>query len=356
MKKNLTTIALLALIAGACTNPLDYQAGQPESIIIMNASLRTDETVHTVWLCQGGITELSGINDAELTCYINDEFAAKAHLALTEDEKDYQDDYGYYYFARPYEFSAEIKPGDKVRLDASWYGLHASATTYAPKAPMRVALDTVRTERSVYSDPDAPSPALTCRMRLEDRPGEENWYRICVTFDAGMPAPEPGLEGEMVRWQGVMPFVYYKDKILNDGFQTPDDGEFLNRVGSPIYSQYCSFSDKAFAGTSAKVEFDIFEGCMTRRWLTLDWTDEHPKSPTELRLKIDLLSLSREAYYQLNSLTLSQTSGLDWNLLYEPVSFPNNVEGGLGLVTVASVSGVTLDPVPLIEDPEETGN
>ena len=132
MKKNLTTIALLALIAGACTNPLDYQAGQPESIIIMNASLRTDETVHTVWLCQGGITELSGINDAELTCYINDEFAAKAHLALTEDEKDYQDDYGYYYFARPYEFSAEIKPGDKVRLDASWYGLHASATTYAP--------------------------------------------------------------------------------------------------------------------------------------------------------------------------------------------------------------------------------
>ena len=359
MKKNIIILPLLALIAGACTNPFDYQTGQPESIIIMNASLRTDQTVHTVWLCKGGITELSGIDDAELTCYINDEFAAKAHLVLTEDERDYQEYYGAYYYARPYEFSAVIKPGDKVRLDASWYGLHASATTYAPQAPVLAALDTVRTDRSIYSAPNDPAPALTCRMRLEDRSGEENWYRICVTYDAGMPAPESDREGEMIRWQGVMPFTYYKDKILNDGFRTPDEGQsfgsLLEVIGTHVYSKYCSFSDKAFDGTSATVEFDIFEGFMTRRALTVGWTDEHPKSPTELRMKIDLQSLSKEAYYHLNALTLSQVSGLDWSPLYEPVRLPNNVQGGLGLVTVASVSSVTLDPVPLVEYPEETG-
>lgn len=353
MKKNLTTIALLALIAGACTNPFEYQSGQPENLIIMNASLRTDQTVHTVWLCRGGITRLSGIDDAELTCYINDEFAAKARLALSEDERHYQENYEDYYFARPYEFDAVIKPGDKVRLDASWYGLHASATACAPLAPVLVSLDTVRTACSPYSSPDYPLPALTCRMRLEDRPDEENWYRICVTADAGMPAPESGQEGEYIRWQGPMPFNYYKDNILNDGFRTPDEDQsfssLFDAMGNHVYSQYCSFSDKAFAGTSAKVEFDIYEAYMSRRWLTTDWDDEHPKSPTELNLKVDLLSLSKEAYYHLYSLTLAQTSGLDWNLLYEPVSLPNNVEGGLGLVTVASVSGVTLEQLPLTD-------
>lgn len=365
MKKNLAILPLLALLAGACTNPLDYQSGQPPLVLVMNAMLRTDETTHVIWLSCGSIDRLDFVKDADLSCYINDEFVAKAIPVRATEPVDENFEEKRKYFdaggsiATAYLLKATIKPGDKVRLVADWYDLHASATAYAPQAPVLAALDTVRTDRSIYSAPNDPAPALTCRMRLEDRSGEENWYRICVTYDAGMPAPESDREGEMIRWQGAMPFTYYKDKILNDGFRTPDEGQsfgsLLEVIGTHVYSKYCSFSDKAFDGTSATVEFDIFEGYMTRRALTVGWTDEHPKSPTELRMKIDLQSLSKEAYYHLNALTLSQVSGLDWSPLYEPVRLPNNVQGGLGLVTVASVSSVTLDPVPLVEYPEETG-
>ena len=73
------------------------------------------------------------------------------------------------------------------------------------------------------------------------------------------------------------------------------------------------------------------------------------KEITRLRLKFDLLSLPYEEYHHLWSLTNAQNTGLDWSILSEPVRLPDNVQGGLGLVTVASVSSVTLDPVPVKE-------
>ena len=78
MKKNLAILPLLALLAGACTNPLDYQSGQSASVLVMNAMLRTDETTHVIWLSNSTVDKLFVVEDAELTCYINDEFVAKA--------------------------------------------------------------------------------------------------------------------------------------------------------------------------------------------------------------------------------------------------------------------------------------
>ena len=350
MKKNIIILPLLGLLA-ACSNPLDYQSGQPASVIAMNAMLRTAETPHTVWMSVSHVNELSTMENAKLTCYINDQLVAEVTEDLTEDEKHLQDAYFYRYYARPYRFNAEIKPGDKVRLEADWYGLHASVTAVAPQAPVLAAVDTVRTDKSPYSSEEATYSALLCRLRLEDRPGESNWYRLCVSYEAdgkdGVGTPEES----PAHWQGGMPFSYYKDEILNDGFRTPDDDKAMSSLfdllSGHIYSKYCIFSDKAFADRTADVEINIFDDYLSRPWLVGAW--EEDKEITRLRLKFDLLSLPYEEYHHLWSLTNAQNTGLDWSILSEPVRLPDNVQGGLGLVTVASVSSVTLDPVPVKE-------
>lgn len=362
MKKNLAIFPLLALLAGACTNPLDYQSGQSASVLVMNAMLRTDETTHVIWLSNSTVDKLFVVKDAELTCYINDEFVAKAiPVRPTEPVDDNFEEKSKYYkaggsIATAYLLKATIKPGDKVRLVADWYDLHASATALAPQAPVLAAVDTVRTQSSPYSDPDAPVSALVCRFRLEDRPGEENWYRLCVSYEADA----VDCRGEQTHWQGAVPFSYYKDPVLNDGFRTPDDDKALSSLfdllNSHIYSKYCSFSDKAFADKAVETEINILDPYMSPWWIT-HARDEQDDQPTQLRIRFDLLSLSKEEYFHLWGLTNAQRSGLEWNPLFEPVRLPDNVEGGLGLVTVASATSLTLDPVPITGTAqEETGD
>ena len=102
MKKNLAILPLLALLAGACTNPLDYQS-------------------HVIWLSNSTVDKLFVVKDAELTCYINDEFVAKAiPVRPTEPVDENFEEKSKYYkaggsIATAYLLKATIKPGDKVR-------------------------------------------------------------------------------------------------------------------------------------------------------------------------------------------------------------------------------------------------
>lgn len=69
---------------------------------------------------------------------------------------------------------------------------------------------------------------------------------------------------------------------------------------------------------------------------------DHWVTSTHPALQLSLMTLSLEEYSYLNALNAAGVWGFEGAFLTEPVTFPSNVEGGLGFVSIASASGISL--------------
>ncbi len=320
--KNLTPVFLLILAASACSNPLDYTVGQQPEMIIMNAQLRTDESRHSVFLSRGLINEVEPLADAELDCYVNGTFVSRARRCPQDSTS--ASSYMGHAISTEYLFDADIRPGDELRLVAASGDLRASATVTAPQPALLASADTVSVPVSPYSVMytsygEEYTEALACRLRLQDRPGEQNWYRLCVDLVTDR-------ENHSVR------FGFDRDLILNDGYKSSDAFD----IGQAPDNEFCSFSDKQFTDRSAEVEIHVLKNNI--RFVRKYWTEsDHPA------LRLRFLTISLEEYAYLGAINAAEIWGFDGAFLTEPVSFPSNVEGGLGLVSVASASDILLD-------------
>lgn len=340
--RHLLSITSAVILLCACTNPLDYQSGQNALVIIMNAQLRTDETHHTVWLNRGYINAIGLLDEAKVRCFINGEPVASAVL---EKNPKYA-----YRNSSAYTFNAEIHPGDEVRLEAVIGGLRASATAVAPQPATLVAVDTAAVQDSPYASymyMGSPDRILSCKLQLRDRPGETNWYRLSVLKDEEKYihfVEDPTLdETRNVR---TSEFYFDQDPILNDGYQDQASSLHIQNVSllNAVYNLYCSFRDIRFADGEASVEIHYplrQSGYLGRGY-------EHSSSLTRVisvrpRLTFRFLTLSQEEFSYIAALNRGSTYDYQWYALTEPISYPSNVEGGLGLVTVASASDITLD-------------
>ena len=344
MKRSTIIFPILALLASACTNPLDLQSSQEPDVIILNAMLRTDDTTHTVWLSHSLPNMVKPMDDAQLACYVNGEHLADGKLT----KKDYVASYN-----SAYEFKARIQPGDEVRLEVCCHGLKAHATATAPQpAAITAVVDTTWGQNT----PDffvGDTRMLSCKLRLQDRPGEDNWYRLSVsgsaeiTRDREQEAYDLGGEDPIpvsFRRENPVNFSFRSDPILNDGHADPASelSDLLDYLNSSVYSKYCTFSDHAFSDGQGDVTIRIpdFELRYYDYVHSYDYeTSDH------LSLHFDLLTITREEYLYFDAFNRNDTYGGMYPI-YDPICFPTNVDGGLGFFSIESACRLTLEPVP----------
>lgn len=336
------------MLMSACINPLDYQAGQADEVIIMNALLRADETDHAVWLSLGKVNKIQSLSDATLDCYVNGKLAAHAELEEYSSDK--------------YTFSADFLPGDEIRLEAACGTLRAGATVTVPQPARLAAADTVTVADSPYGDYYGSAKALRCRLGLEDRPGEANWYRICANLDGTETITYSDTTAVDIYAMNDIPvFDFCQDPILNDGYRIPPKGwrrHMKSREENAIYNNYCSFRDVDFADGAAEVELFIPDQALRYGYPDRLLKGERREFTRTLRLR--LLTLSLEEFSYLSAMNTANGLGFAWNIITEPIHFPSNVEGGIGLVCVAAASCITIDLPPFVvggeieEETEET--
>ena len=327
MKRNILLSVTLTLLACACSNEIDLGFDQEPDLMIMNALLNTNDKEHSVWLGLSHSEDVVNLEDAEVLCYINGADAVEAELVRPEYPSYYTLPYS------QYSFTADINPGDEVRLEASRGNLHASATVIAPQKAAVTAIDTVFVEKSPYFISDEKGEgALACRLKLQDIPDQTNYYRLATIYSASC------LGNHSLSLKYPIGFGYLKDPILKGRF-TPDPNTdtdialLFGAVGQP--NSYCAFRDTEFADDIAEVEIHIHE-----QYYKL--TDSRNlEFPATCGLEFVLLTITQEEYDYISQVDKCLNMK-HMNALEEAVRIPSNVEGGLGFVSVASAATLTL--------------
>ena len=338
MKKTLPIISFLALLAGACTNPLEIDFYQAPEVIILNAMLRTDDTVHFALVSRGQIDEVLPAPNAQLRCFVNGTLVAEGTCIPQEKELH----------TSRFEFPAKIKPGDEVRLEAVDGSLRASATVTAPEAAPLVSVDTAYVKDGHYSHSDG----IRCKLQLQDLPDQDNWYRLSVRYERER---FKNIFDDGDYRQDPLNFGFLEDPILRDGYQAEAErpNDFTRLFSGTTSNAYCSFKDEPFADGSAEVEIQLplVNNSHYSTYTFYDYETQTYVSHTIVmtaKLKFTLLTITKEEYDYLAQLNKSLHRSLDLGVLEEPVHIPGNVEGGHGFVSVASASTQVIT-LPLIE-------
>ena len=329
MKHSILIFPVLALLAGACTNPLEIKFDQAPEVLILNAMLRTDDTVHFALLSRGLVDEVVPVPDAQLRCYVNGALVAEGKHIQQESEL----------YTSRYEFPAKIQPGDEVRLEAVKGSLRASAKVQAPQAAPLVAVDTAY----VYDSPYFSSMAMRCRLQLQDLPDQDNWYRLSVLYETDRTDTYHYYDDFQ---RHFINFGFKEDPILLDGY-SKDPGKRNDITGlvtgDELSNVYCSFRDDSFADGPAEVEIHL---PMLRNSLHFvqeifdheTYTFEPNHVTMIASLKFTLLTISKEEYDYLTQINKSLYNSLDLGPFEEPIHVPSNVEGGFGFVSVEAAS------------------
>ena len=138
MKKIIYILASAAM-AAACVSTIEMDVRRPESRLILNSQLHSEDNMHVVSLCSrtDRINTSDGIehiSEADVICYINGEAAAVASEVRNESSNYFGDSY--------YVFQADFKPGDELRLEANKNVFFAYSEMKVPEAVPVELVDT----------------------------------------------------------------------------------------------------------------------------------------------------------------------------------------------------------------------
>ncbi len=353
MKRLICIISVTALFV-ACTKDIDFHLKDIRPQLIVNSQMTVGDTLHLVYLAISKDASVERIQSGSVKCYVNGEFVADGKLDDRDDDLFIKEDlhlYGYgfkdnhndAYHAGAngasrnkqtrYSFKADFKPGDVVRIEAD---AEADGETYkaysevvVPKAPEFTIADTLSQKNSYGTS------IYRIRVRGKDIAGEDNFYRILSGRSIIDKKIRYANEREDAKtWEEKTDYNFIRldkgnDPILNDGAPAED----LDLAGASE-NTFRVFSDRQFSNGTFNIGFsvdasDIITG--------LHGVLNYDRMESETTFSVTILGITKDEYYYLKALSIYDYLDGDTTLT-EPVSFPNNVVGGVGLVSISTES------------------
>ena len=365
MRKTVFGLMMTAalLLPVACVNTIRYEYDPTDALITLHAQMTTAEATHTVFLSMSYPDRAEALPGATVSCTVNGvRYVAEEQPVPMEEYYEYNpatDDYVVKMRPRnecftEYAFSAQLKPGDAVRVEAAKGGLHASAEVTVPQPVRFVKVDTATVVRTVrYADFGGDSSwdntYVDVSATLRDRSGEDNYFTLTASRltegECRYYNEEGGLERTEPYRQETLGVRYetFHDLILEDGYSAGESNSLLEDLMA-TNETHC-FSDKEFRDAEATVRpsFDWYNFYLQ----TGGWNGVYiePGAVGELHtvFRLHLRTISRDYYNYLRAINNMETYGYDVIPIIEPTMLPSNVTGGMGLVSVAAEETVVFD-------------
>lgn len=350
MKRILTLlyITVLVTVFAACTKEIDFHRNDIKPQLLMNAQMTVGDTLHLVYLAISKDLSIDRIKSGTVKCYINGNLAAEGSLDDRDDELFVTDEKVSAYPQKKageakqtrYSFKADFKPGDVVRIEAEADGgtYKAFSEVTVPQAPSFNITDTLYQKNPAYPD-SFNEGDYRIRLKGKDISEKNDYYRIKAGYSRIDRFFKEATESEDAReWTAENEFKYIpldkgNDPILNDGAPSED----IDLAGASENS-FRVFSDKMFSGGSFNIGFTI-ESYMANNGPST--SEAFDKADSETTLSVILCGITEDEYYYLKALSIYNYLDGDTTIT-EPVSFPNNVEGGVGLVSICTPAEATV--------------
>ena len=319
------------MLCSACVNTIRYEYDLQDGQITILAQLSTSDTDHSVFLSMSYPDRIDSLPGATVNCYVNGT-VHRAVAAPPEYEPTYDWQTGEVimmpvrYRHTRYDFQAEFKPGDEVRIEASKDGMQAWAELVVPQPGTLVSVDTATVVKSlVYQDLEGSETYeqeyLEFTVRLRDVTGEDSYFTMNADLESRS-----------------LDYDTFHDLVLEDGYSSGLGDLFEDLL--PVNSTHC-FSDKMFRDGEVTVHL-YFPTYYFNRYYYYDYYDEdyeeYEDDGEDMTFRLRLNSIDRGFYNYLRALNNMMCYGFDVTPIIEPTMLPNNVQGGMGMVSVAAES------------------
>ena len=340
MKRYIFTILTAAFLAVSCENTVEeIWSNDNEAILVLNAQLWQDRTLHRIFVhCSEG-SHSNEVKDADVTLTVNGGAPQKA-LPWNYTEEGFN---GYMIEEfRGYNVDADLAPGDKVEVRASWHGLSASASIEVPEVCGTIS----KVDTAYIVVPGGGSDGRDWHSRqyaitVKDKAGEKNYYML-------------SFEDIFYR---INPYGVKVDSFASEGSFDSTADPLLHPAESSLLEDYLgddnryeTFTDDSFADASCTLKvmdtaYASYFGDWSRFWDTFQEGDFY-----SLDRVIKVYTLTFDEYIYLKSILAANN---DIEFMTEPVIYAGNVSGGLGFVTAITPSAYTIQfpPEPYTGEP-----
>lgn len=311
-----TAILAAAVLLLSCEEEIDLLVGGNSPVLLMNAQLRSDETLHTVILNTSTLSKLEVFDGAEVTVTVN---GTRRITATPEPPEEFRS-------GSRYRFRADFKAGDRVRIDAIRGTEHAFAEVEFPEAAEILSLDCTRAAEDPYD------VQFQFRMRIRDIAGSDSYFRVGMGCEHEISAyfVNDGKESVEVRHEADARrdmLDASADPVINEGraSQGSDDlfGDILPGNG------FAAFTDRLFRDGECTLHLVSHRNSLLP--VNRDPAARYEHCVTDAVLKLYTTTFAQYRY--LRAIDNFETFGYDMSFLVEPTSLPCNVTGGIGFVS-----------------------
>ena len=319
MKKILYMMTAAALLA-ACDNPLEYKPASVEDMLIVNGMFSADDMEHTVLVSVSHTEYVDSVKRGELRCYVNGVLVAKTSNLIRPES------WGRMALSKVFQFNASFKAGDVVRIEVDADGkFSAWNEQVVPGLPTVTKVDTVSVrQRSEWGEV---SDCYRFDIGLKDMyPKEDDFFRIDIVNHSESLFYKDDAEIGKDTYEQSCSIFTEDDPILNEGHFS--SGEMPFEIGST--NEYGIVTDNMFAGASATLRPIVDKYSFgPRRWM-----DGADKVVSDYYAYVKVYGISKPSYYYFKALNMLRSGDAD--LALEDVQIPDNIEGGIGFISIAN--------------------
>lgn len=375
----LLCLTLATTLLASCRKDLDYKLGGIEPQLNMNAQLKVGDTLHIVHLCFSTDKTLRPVQSAAVRCLVNGKLVA---TAAEVDGNKYRTPLvnshswpGYSFspkdmLQKSFGFKADFKEGDKVRIEADADGRKAYSEILVPKTPDFEIADTTASydpnETYEWKGEKYYKQTLKLHLRGRDNVQGSNYYRLWgilksddliylggqhaeTPSDPGTePQEEPGeVKTERIQYENGILLRWKNDPILNDGAPAED----LDLFGAS-QNIYNAFSDNLFSDRPFDLNVQVYRSEL-RHINDQIFRDREQDAVDSVLAKntlvVCLSAVSEAEYHLLKALNIRANGSDEGQFFTEPITFPDNVEGGIGLVSIETPLKRCLELPPFVQ-------
>lgn len=320
-------VMISVLMLASCETYIDLTKTGPDKILVLNGNIVAGDTLHTVYLSWSRFSGTAPVRSAHLECYVNGVLQASTSDMFEPNRFSY-DAYGI-------KFKAPFEAGDEVRICVTADGERVEAVGVAPKAPEISAVDTSFFKKT--NDKGGKDKYCMSKIHLKDIHGERNYYRVLIALDSEYKATNvtPGAgyeEGQRLSYETsdckidntYESLLYRSMKIGDDGEETGEYNYYSNR--------YNIFTDNAFEDAEYTLKLAVRTGF--HNVYSGNYSSDYDLKEY-MKLRFRVLSLSKDTYTYMNDYAFDESSQSHWTFI-DPIPYPSNVTGGIGLVSIMS--------------------